>query len=259
IVLDVGCRSGLLSYLACEAGAARVYAVGNPTTARYVTKALAGSEKAEVFLAPRGDISQIRLPCAKVDIIVSEWMGYGLLADSLYLQVTYARDKYLVPGGYIIPSHVSLYIRGICGHPRHVDEENECTVQMVDEYVDASTLMTHKYLLKTVDLKVVNKDEEFIKTQFKLRTLKSGIVDACLLHMEVASVGVDGTVQKLFSNSPEKLRTYMKQTVLFLDEDSMEVTERDTLGGRFSLVLSNYAPRGVEYSLAMYKYIPYNL
>lgn len=39
----------------------------------------------------------------KVDVIVSEWMGYCLLYESMLDSVLYARDKFLVPGGAILP------------------------------------------------------------------------------------------------------------------------------------------------------------
>lgn len=77
IVMDVGCRSGLLSHLAVEAGAIKVFAVGNMQSASNVAKVLEHGEKAEVFEPLTGSINQIKLPCGlkKVDIIVSEWMG----------------------------------------------------------------------------------------------------------------------------------------------------------------------------------------
>lgn len=77
IVMDVGCRSGLLSHLAVEAGAIKVFAVGNMQSASNVAKLLEHGEKAEVFEPLSGSITQIKLPCGlkKVDIIVSEWMG----------------------------------------------------------------------------------------------------------------------------------------------------------------------------------------
>jgi len=42
------------------------------------------------------------LMCAQVeqvDVIVSEWMGYFLLYESMLDSVIWARDKYLAPGG----------------------------------------------------------------------------------------------------------------------------------------------------------------
>ena len=35
----------------------------------------------------------------KVDVIVSEWMGYFLLYESMLDSVIWARDKYLAEGG----------------------------------------------------------------------------------------------------------------------------------------------------------------
>ncbi len=41
------------------------------------------------------------LPVDKVDIIVSEWMGYALLYECMLPAVLAARDKYLAPGVYV--------------------------------------------------------------------------------------------------------------------------------------------------------------
>ena len=39
----------------------------------------------------------------KVDVIISEWMGYALLYESMLDSVLHARDKWLVPGGVMLP------------------------------------------------------------------------------------------------------------------------------------------------------------
>ena len=39
----------------------------------------------------------------KVDIIISEWMGYCLLYESMLETVLFARDKFLKPDGIILP------------------------------------------------------------------------------------------------------------------------------------------------------------
>lgn len=46
----------------------------------------------------------------KVDIIVSEWMGYCLLYEAMLDSVLWARDQYLTPEGLMIPSHCTLRI-----------------------------------------------------------------------------------------------------------------------------------------------------
>ena len=44
----------------------------------------------------RGKVEEIELPVEKVDVIVSEWMGYCLFYESMLDTVIFARDKWLV-------------------------------------------------------------------------------------------------------------------------------------------------------------------
>ena len=46
----------------------------------------------------KGKVEEVTLPegVEKVDIIISEWMGYCLFYESMLQTVIYARDKWLV-------------------------------------------------------------------------------------------------------------------------------------------------------------------
>jgi len=44
----------------------------------------------------KGKVEEVELPVDKVDIILSEWMGYCLFYESMLNTVLYARDKWLV-------------------------------------------------------------------------------------------------------------------------------------------------------------------
>ena len=44
----------------------------------------------------KGKVEEVELPVPKVDIILSEWMGYCLFYESMLNTVLYARDKWLV-------------------------------------------------------------------------------------------------------------------------------------------------------------------
>ncbi len=48
------------------------------------------------------------------DIIVSEWMGYFLLFESMLDTVLYARDRWLKTDGILLPDHCSLYLTASC-------------------------------------------------------------------------------------------------------------------------------------------------
>lgn len=57
--------------------------------------------------------SHIAVRPLQVDVIVSEWMGYVLLYESMLDSVLYARDRWLNPGGLMLPSVATLYINPV--------------------------------------------------------------------------------------------------------------------------------------------------
>ena len=46
----------------------------------------------------------------RVDVLVSEWMGYALLFESMLDSVLHARDRWLRPGGAVLPDLANLYV-----------------------------------------------------------------------------------------------------------------------------------------------------
>ena len=91
IVLDVGCGTGILSMFAAKAGAKQVYGVdmsGIVEQARLIVDKNGFSDKVTII---RGKIEEIKLPVEKVDIIISEWMGYCLFYESMLDSVLFAR------------------------------------------------------------------------------------------------------------------------------------------------------------------------
>eukprot|EP00128_Syssomonas_multiformis_P010009 Colp12_sorted_trinity150504_noHs@84 len=106
VVLDVGCGSGILSLFALKAGAKTVYAVDASPIATAAELVLAPHPNAHVI---RGRIEHVTLP-EKVDVIVSEWMGYGLLYENMLESVLYARDHWLKPSGILLPQHARMLL-----------------------------------------------------------------------------------------------------------------------------------------------------
>jgi len=54
-----------------------------------------------------------------VDIIISEWMGYFLLYESMLDSVLWTRDRYLEVDGRMLPDYCRLYITGLCDMEMH--------------------------------------------------------------------------------------------------------------------------------------------
>jgi len=115
IVLDVGCGTGILSLFAARAGAKRVIAVDASNIAEKAEKIAKANNFENVITVIRGKIETISLPpdIEKVDIIVSEWMGYALLYESMLDSVLIARDRFLKPGGVMAPSQCQMMF-GLC-------------------------------------------------------------------------------------------------------------------------------------------------
>lgn len=74
----------------------------------------------------QGKMEEVRLPYPKVDIILSEWMGYFLLYESMLDTVLYARDKYLAAGGLIFPDKATIFMAAI-EDGDYKDEKIGCT------------------------------------------------------------------------------------------------------------------------------------
>lgn len=49
-----------------------------------------------------------KTPPHSLDVLVSEWMGYCLLYESMLSSVLYARDHWLKPGGAILPDTATI-------------------------------------------------------------------------------------------------------------------------------------------------------
>ena len=104
VVLDVGCGTGILSMMCAKAGAKEVYAVDNSDIIEKARLIIWDNGLSHKITCIRGKMEEVTLPSPKVDAIISEWMGYGLLYEAMAESVLFARDRYLVEGGLIFPS-----------------------------------------------------------------------------------------------------------------------------------------------------------
>lgn len=113
IVMDIGCGTGILSIFAARAGAKHVYAIENAEIALFAEEIIKRNGLSNKITVIKGKMEEVKLPVDSVDIIISEWMGYFLLYESMLDSVLWARDKYLVKGGKMLPDKVSMYVAAI--------------------------------------------------------------------------------------------------------------------------------------------------
>jgi protein arginine N-methyltransferase 1 len=131
VVLDVGTGSGVLSIWSAQAGAAKVYAVEYTDMAHQARKLVESNGLSHIVEVIQSSAEDLQLPC-KVDIIISEWMGYILLRESMLDSVIRARNKWLKPGGCMFPSHATMYMSAVSYEEDREGKANEYDGSMND-------------------------------------------------------------------------------------------------------------------------------
>lgn len=101
------------SRFAVRAGAKHVIGVDMSTIIEKAKEIVERNGMSSKITLLQGKMEEVKLPYEKVDIIISEWMGYFLLYESMLDTVLYARDKYLKKDGLIFPDKATIFMAGI--------------------------------------------------------------------------------------------------------------------------------------------------
>lgn len=107
VVMDLGCGTAILSMFASQAGASTVYAV-DQSEIIYQAMEIAQTNNFKNIKFVKGRLEDVKFPTDKVDVIISEWMGYFLLFEGMLDSVIYARNNYLKPGGLLLPNRCTI-------------------------------------------------------------------------------------------------------------------------------------------------------
>jgi len=230
-VLDVGCGTGILCMFASQAGASHVYGIDCSSIidkAREIIKANGFEGKITLI---RGKVEEVDLPVPNVDIIVSEWMGYFLIYESMLNTVLVARDKWLKPGGLMFPDKATLYI-GAIEDGTYKDEKihfwdnvygfnMSCIKEMalleplVDTVPPTSVCSTYAPIL-TIDIMSVKVSDLTFTAPFSVRFTRDDYCHALVAYFDVQFSACHKNIT--LSTAPEETYTHWKQTVFYLSE-----------------------------------------
>ncbi|KAK8854056.1 hypothetical protein M9Y10_016606 [Tritrichomonas musculus] len=242
VVLDVGSGTGILSLFAARSGAKKVYAV-ECNQIGYLSEAIIRDNHFEnIITVIHGRLEEIEVP-EKVDIIVSEWMGYSLYYELMLPFVLIARDKYLNPKGSILPSRATLYLSAIQDvEYRYVyinfwdsvygfdfsRMKKKCLTEPVVDVIDKWQILTNSQVISEINIHTCDKNVCFFKSPFDLIVNSNDPFTAFSLWFDVFFE--DFQNHFTLSTSPFKKRTHWKQTQLYLDE-IIDVNKGDHIHG----------------------------
>ena len=229
-VLDIGCGTGILSMFAAKAGAARVVGVDCSDILYSAMDIVRENGLADRIALVKGRLEETALPDGdqRFDLIVSEWMGYFLLFEGMLDSVLAARDRYLAPGGTMLPNRCTLSLVAVAD-PLRYDRlvgfwsdvygfrmscmRSPILAEASVEVVPASAVMSAPATVLDLNINQCRVEDTEFDSRFTLT-----IQQACQL---TALVGYFDTFFELpspvfFSTGPAAIPTHWKQTVFYL-------------------------------------------
>lgn len=260
IILDVGCGTGILSMFAAKAGAKHVYAVEKSSIIDYAREIIDINGFGDRITVIQGTIEEIDLP-EKVDVIISEWMGYCLLYESMLPSVLNARNRFLKETGTMFPTKAQIYICGI--------EDAEYRAKKIDFWDDVygfsyapikkwalleplvencpkERIITNDYKLCDLDLNKCTIEDLTITSKFTLVPSEAQTMHAFVTWFDVEFKGPNTIV--ILSTSPYKKETHWCQTIFYL-ENPINVDPDTPVFGKFHMEPNLKNPRDQDFEI----------
>ncbi|XP_077375539.1 protein arginine N-methyltransferase 3 isoform X2 [Festucalex cinctus] len=258
VVLDVGCGTCILSMFAARAGAKQVIAVDQSEIIYQAMDIVRANKLEDKITLLKGRIEDISLPVEKVDVIISEWMGYFLLFESMLDSVLVARDLYLDDGGSVYPDLCNISLAAVGDAQKH----QECIAFWDDVYgfnmscmkkvvvpeavvqvLNADTLISEPTVIRTIDCNKVCLSELEFASDFCLKMTKTTDCTALVGYFDVFfDKGCCNKV--MFSTGPQFTKTHWKQTIFQL-ERPFTVQAGEELRGKITLRKNKKDPRSL--------------
>lgn len=184
-----------------------------------------------------GDINQD----IKVSIIISEWLGYFLLYESMLKTVVFARDKWLEPGGIMLPDKATMYVcaaedlkmkneridfwNNVYGFDMSVIRDVAQREAIVD-VIDAEAICTNAVPIHKIDILKCTQEAMSFDSSFILHATRNDYIHAFVVFFECAFTQIHKPL--VISTSPFAPYTHWKQTIFYL-EDTLKICKGEKI------------------------------
>nr|XP_003700404.1 PREDICTED: protein arginine N-methyltransferase 6 [Megachile rotundata] len=263
IVMDVGAGTGILSIFCAQAGAKKIYAIEASNLIKLTEQVVKENNLDNNITLIHSRIEDIDSnDLEKVDIIISEWMGFYLVHEGMLNSVLFARDNFLKENGMLFPCIAKLYASP-CQIPsmyefwddvdgvnmKCVGKEYRKTKSMKPEIivVDEKDLLTEGKLLAWLDLQCISIEElnQLGGEEYISVCNKDGRYQGVCIWFDVEFP--DGSE---LSTSPFHKVTHWKQTAIVLPTD-IEVTKDEPIAFKLELTRNSIKPRQYNIELVL--------
>ncbi|CAN8070440.1 unnamed protein product [Agarophyton chilense] len=259
-VMDVGCGTGVLSIFAAQAGAKKVYAVECSKIVTQARMIIADNGFSDVIEVVECKVEDMTLE-EKVDIIISEWMGYFLFYESMLDTVLFARDKWLKPGGLMFPDKATLYLCAIEDAQYKAEKidfwdnvyglnmsciKSVALTEPIVDTVDPEQVMSNVSAIFPIDTTTVRKEQLSFAVPFRLTGIRDDYAHALVAYFDIEFSHCLKPVS--FVTGPHVKPTHWKQTVLYLDR-ALPFRQGEVLEGILACRPSSKNPRDLDIAI----------
>jgi histone-arginine methyltransferase CARM1 len=252
VVLDVGTGTGILAFFAIQAGASFVYAIDASESVNYAKLLAKQNGFDEKILFIQGKVEDIDIP-EKVDIIISEPIGFLLVHERMLESYVIARDRFLKPDGLMFPSIGSIVLAPMTDEALHKDQlakidfwnntnfygidlsavsalaHSEYFSQPIVGYVSPLSLISAHRTVHSIDFSAVSTEElRQFEVPFSFLVSQTALMHGLAGWFDIEFAGSSETVT--LSTAPESPITHWYQCKMLFKEP-LAVNKGQTVSG----------------------------